>query len=348
MFLGNTTRDWLIALGVAAVAWVVCWLLKYVATRYLQRVARRSKTDVDDLIAQVTNKTEFPLLAIVGVYLGSRVLSLPPGFETWARAVTVGAVLIQVALWGDALITGWLLWYQKRQRADEAEEVTTVRVLAVVVRFAVLTLIALIALDNIPGIEVTTLVASLGIGGIAVALAAQNILADLFASLIIALDKPFVIGDFIKVDDFMGTVEDIGLKTTHVRSYTGEEVIFGNGDLLSSRLSNYKTLAKRLVISTIGVTCETPYAKLERIPGIVREVVEAQEVADFARAHLAEFGPSSYNYQVVYSVPSPDFGVYMDTRHGINLGIIRRFEEEGIEMAYPTQVVYVGERDSGE
>jgi small-conductance mechanosensitive channel len=179
-------------------------------------------------------------------------------------------------------------------------------------------------------------------------LAAQNILGDLFASLMIALDKPFAIGDLIKVGDYIGTVETIGFKTTHVRSYTGEELIFGNGDLLKSRLSNYESLAKRLVISTIGVSCGTPYEKLERIPTIVREVVEAQEPAEFARAHLAEYGPSSYDYQVVYSVPSPDFNVFMDTRHAINLGIIKRFEEEGIEIPYPTQVVYVGQRDERE
>jgi small-conductance mechanosensitive channel len=194
-------------------------------------------------------------------------------------------------------------------------------------------------------VKVTTLIASVGIGGIAVALATQNILGDLFASLVIVLDRPFVIGDLIKAGDCMGTVEAIGLKTTRIRSYTGEEVIFGNNDLLNSRPSNYADLTKRLVISSIGVTCETPYEKLERVPSIVKEVIEAQECAEFARTHLNEFGPSSYNYQVVYSVPSPDFGVYMDTKHAINLGIIKRFDQEGIQMAYPTQVVYVREKD---
>jgi small-conductance mechanosensitive channel len=269
---------------------------------------------------------------------------VPPEAEAWTRAITVIAFLVQVALWGDALLKGWLILYQKRQGADEADEVTTVRVVTVVLRFAVFILIGLIALDNIPGVEVTTLIASLGIGGIAVALAVQNILGDLFASLIIVLDKPFVIGDLIKVGDYIGNVEAIGLKTTRVRSYTGEQVIFSNSDLLSSRLSNYKTLAKRLVIASIGVTCETPHEKLEQIPGILQQAVEGQDHAQFARAHLHEYGASSYNYQLVYSVLSPDFGVYMDTRQAVNLGVIKRFEEMGIEMAYPTQVVYVGER----
>ena len=344
-FLGNTARTWLIALGVTAGVLAVCWILKYFLIRYFRRFAGRTETDIDDLIAEVSGKTKFWLLAIVALYIGSRTLSVLASVEAWTRAVTVIAFLIQLALWGDALLSGWLIRYQKRQGEDEADEVTTVKVVTVVVRFSLFILIGLIALDSIPGVEVTTLIASLGIGGIAIALAVQNILGHLFASLIIVLDKPFVIGDFIKVGEFKGSVEAIGLKTTRVRSYTGEEVIFGNSDLLGSRLSNYRTLAKRLVIASISVTCETPYQKLERIPTILQEVVEAQENTQFARAHLSEYGASSYNYQLVYSTLSPDFGVYMDARQAVNLGVIQRFQEEGIEMAYPTQVVYVSERD---
>ena len=234
-FLGNTLRDWAAALAVTVAVLVVLWLLKHFVFSYFRRFAKRTKSDIDDMIAEVSSKTRLGLLAVVALFVGVRMLSFPMIIESWAYAIAVGALLIQVALWGSALLTGWLVRYQRRQGADEADEITTVRVVAVVVRFAFFTLIALVALDNVPGVEVTSLIASLGVAGIAVALAVQNILGDLFASLMIALDKPFAIGDVIKVGDFLGTVESVGLKTTHVRSYTGEELIFSNSDLLGSR-----------------------------------------------------------------------------------------------------------------
>jgi small-conductance mechanosensitive channel len=343
-YLGNSARTWATALGATAIALTVFWLIKRFVLRYFRRFSRRTETDIDDLIAEVSSKTKFWLLAIIALYIGSIVLSVPPDVQAWVRALTAIAALTQAALWGDALLTGWLIRYQKSQGTDEADELTTVKVAAVVVRFAFFIIVGLIALDNIPGVEVTTLIASLGIGGIAVALAVQNILGDLFASLIIVLDRPFSIGDLVKVDDFLGTVEAIGLKTTHVRSYTGEEVIFGNSDLLGSRLRNYRELAKRLVITTIGVTQDTPPAMLERVPDMLQEVVEPIEFAKFARASFSEIGASSFDFQLVFSTLTPDFGVHMSIRHAVNLGIVRRFEEEGIELAYPTQVVLVEDK----
>jgi small-conductance mechanosensitive channel len=343
-FLDNSLRTWATAVGATAISLAVFWLITSVALRYLRRFSRRTETDIDDLVAEMSAKTKFWLLAIIALYVGVLSLTIPPDVGSWLRAVAAIAALTQVALWGDALLTGWLVRYQKSQGTQEADELTTVKVAAVVVRFAFFILVGLIALDNIPGVQVTTLIASLGIGGIAVALAVQNVLGDLFASLIIVLDRPFSIGDVVKVDDFLGTVEAIGLKTTHVRSYTGEEVIFGNNDLLGSRLRNYRDLAKRLVISSIGVSQSTPYAKLARIPDILRGVVEPIEFAQFARASFSEIGASSFDFQLVFSTLTPEFGVHMAVRQAVNLGIVRRFEEEGIELAYPTQVVLVGER----
>jgi len=345
-FLENSARTWTMALGATAIALAVIWLLKFIVLRYFRRFSKGTESDIDDLVAEVSSRTSFWLLAVVALYIGSRMLSISPVAESWARAITSIAFLIQVALWGDALVTGWLVRYQRSQGSDEAEELTTVRVAAVVVRFAFFAVVGLIALDNIPGVQVTTLIASLGIGGIAIALAVQNILGDLFASLVIVLDRPFSIGDVVKVGDYLGTIEAIGLKTTHIRSYTGEQVIFGNSDLLSSRLSNYRDLAKRLVITSISVSQETPHEKLERIPDMLREVIEPIAHAQYARAHLSEIGASSFDYQLVYSTLTPDFGIHIDILQAVNLGVIKRFEEEQIEIAYPTQIVYVGERAS--
>jgi small-conductance mechanosensitive channel len=200
--------------------------------------------------------------------------------------------------------------------------------------------ILILILDQL-GFDVTTLVASLGIGGIAVALAVQNILSDLFGSLSIALDKPFLMGDFVVVGDIAGTVEHVGLKTTRIRALTGEQVVVANADLLGSRIHNYKRMDQRRIVFGFGVTYDTPADKLERLPGIVREIIEAQEHARFDRAHFKAFGASSLDYEVVYFVTVADYNRFMDTQQGINLALVRHLAAEGIEFAFPTQTLHL-------
>jgi len=207
-------------------------------------------------------------------------------------------------------------------------------------RLALWTIIMFSALDNL-GVNITALVAGLGVGGIAVALATQNILGDLFASFSIVLDKPFVIGDFIIVGECLGTVERIGLKTTRIRSLSGEQIIFSNSDLLGSRVRNFKRMYERRIVFSIGVIYQTSREQVAAIPAMLRESIEAQQMARFDRAHFKGFGDYALHFEAVYYVRSPDFTRYMDTQQAINLEIMRRFEEAGIEFAYPTQVVYV-------
>jgi len=190
-------------------------------------------------------------------------------------------------------------------------------------------------------VDVTALVAGLGVGGIAVALAVQNILGDLFASFSIVLDRPFVMGDFIIVGDYMGTVEHVGLKTTRIRSLSGEQLVFSNTDLLGSRIRNYKRMAERRVVFSLGVLYQTSPEQLEKIPQMIREIVEAQTPVRFDRAHFKEYGASSLNFEVVYYILDPDYNRYMDIQQAVNLEIYRRFDEEGIEFAYPTQTLYL-------
>jgi small-conductance mechanosensitive channel len=195
-------------------------------------------------------------------------------------------------------------------------------------------------LDNL-GYNVSALLAGLGIGGIAVALALQNVLGDLFASLSITLDKPFVTGDFIIVGDLLGTVSHVGLKTTRVTSLSGEQLVFSNSDLLSSRIRNFKRMSERRVVFSFGVLYQTPVSQLEEIPAIVREIVESTDTTRFDRAHFKEFGDSAYLYEVVYYVREPDYNLYMDRQQQINLELCRRFEERGIEFAYPTRTLHL-------
>jgi len=199
----------------------------------------------------------------------------------------------------------------------------------------------LLALDNL-GVNITALVAGMGIGGIAVALAAQNILGDLFASISIVLDKPFVINDFIIVGDYMGSVEHIGVKTTRIRSLSGEQIVFSNTDLLNSRVRNFKRMVERRVVFSFGVVYGTPAEKLEAIPGIVRGIIEAIDGTRFDRAHFAKYGDSSLDFEVVYFVVTGDYNVYMDIQQAINLAIYRSFEDEGLGFAFPTQTIFLG------
>jgi len=202
------------------------------------------------------------------------------------------------------------------------------------------TVLLLMVLDNL-GVNITTLVASLGIGGIAVALAVQNILGDLFASLSIVLDKPFVVGDFIIVDKYLGTVEYVGLKTTRLRSLGGEQLVFSNADLLKSRLQNMTRMNRRRAAFTVSVTYDTPTATLRRVPAMLTEIVKAQEPVTFDRAHFSGMAASSLNFDVVYWVETADFNRHMDILQEIYLQIMDRFAAEGIEFAFPTQTLHV-------
>ena len=252
----------------------------------------------------------------------------------------VVALLLQAGVWGSRLISEWVSHYVKRRAAEDAAGATALGMLGAPARLAVWSVVVLVALDNV-GIDVTALIAGLGIGGVAIALATQNILGDLFGSLSIILDRPFVIGDFIIVGDQMGTVERIGLKTTRVRALSGELVIFSNADLLQSRVRNYKQMFERRIVFGLGVVYQTPADTIEAIPGMVREIIEAQPNARFDRGHFKAFGDFSLNFEFVYYVKVPDYAAFADTQQAINMAILRRFEADGIEFAYPTQTLIV-------
>ena len=191
------------------------------------------------------------------------------------------------------------------------------------------------------GINVTSLVAGLGVGGIAIAFALQNILNDLFSSFAIYFDKPFVVGDFIKIGEHAGTVEKVGIKTTRIRSTTGEELIISNRELTSARVQNFKRLNERRSIFTIGVVYETTAEKLRRIPSIIQTIIESQSLNRFDRVHFKTFGDFSLNFEVSYYVQTTDYKKFMDTQEIVNLKIVEAFEKEGISMAYPTQTIYL-------
>jgi small-conductance mechanosensitive channel len=338
---GNTLARWLVALAIALAALLAFYIIKKIIFHRISEMASRTNTSVDDMASLVLQRTNGFLVMLLAIYLGSLSLNLPDDVVLWIHTIALITFIIQFGMWLDAALVFWLSTYYSKQIAANAAQVTTVHALGYIVRVIVFSLLLIIALDNIPGVEVTALLASMGVAGIAVALALQSVLADLFASLVIAIDKPFVINDFIIVGEFMGTVEKIGIKTTRLRSLSGEQVIFSNSDMLSSRIRNYKRMWERRIVFSIGVTYETPYEKLSRIPTIIQKVIESQEKARFDRAHFASYGDFSLNFEIVYYVLSADYNEYMDVQQTINLAIFKLFEEAGISFAYPTRTLYV-------
>jgi small-conductance mechanosensitive channel len=346
--LGNPLWLWGAALGITAAVLGGFWILKRILRLRFIRLAEQTASGLDDYIRAVLSRTQLALWVILALYIGSLALSLPARATSWMGVVALIVLLVQIAIWVDALIVAWLRHYTEQHIEEDAEEVTRLRILSFAIRLGLYTIVVLLALDNIPGIEITTLIAGLGVGGIAVALAVQNILGDLLASLSIALDQPFAIGDFVVVGEFSGKVEHIGLKSTRIRSLSGEEVIVGNSDLLGSRIRNYRSLSERLVILSFGVAYQTSYDRLQQVPTIVQEIVQSQTQARFTRAHIKEFSDSGLTVEVVYFVPDADFKLFMDVRQAVTLGIYRRFEEEGIQFARPVRVVYVNKEDNGQ
>ncbi|KON28454.1 mechanosensitive ion channel protein MscS [miscellaneous Crenarchaeota group archaeon SMTZ-80] len=339
-FYHNSVKEWLIALVIVVLSFFVLKIIFTLIRRKIKKLAKKTKTDLDDLVADLLERIKFFFILIIALYFGSLILTLPQTVNKLITSIVIIVLLLQGAIWGNGIITYFIERYKKKRIQEDAAGVTTFSALGFVARIVLWSLILLVILDNL-GVNITTLVAGLGIGGIAIALAVQNILSDLFASLSIVLDKPFVLGDFIIVDNHLGSVEHIGLKTTRIRSLSGEQLVFSNTDLLNSRIRNFKRMAERRVVFSIGVVYQTPEDKLKLIPQMIKEIIESQELTRFDRAHFKEFGNFSLNFEVVYWMASPDYNLYMDTQQRINLQIFHKFNEENIEFAYPSQTIFM-------
>ena len=336
----NALHDWAVATATVAAVVVVAIALKYLALRVLTTLSRKTGTAIDDILAYAAQATRIWVLLPVALYAGALMVELPPTLDRLVETLAILALMVQAALWANRLIQGAFERQIAARRGADGEGVTTLTLLGVAACASVWALTALLILNHL-GFDITALIAGLGIGGVAVALAVQNILGDLFASLSIVLDKPFVVGDFVVVGELRGTIEHIGLKTTRVRSLDGELIVFSNGDLLKSRIRNFKRMHERRIAFSVGVTYQTPFDKAERMPDMLRAAVESVDRTRFDRAHFAAYGDFALRYDVVYYVLSPDYNLYMDIQQAINLEIFRRFAGAGIEFAYPTQTLFV-------
>jgi small-conductance mechanosensitive channel len=339
-FLGNSYERWGTALLILLSGYLLAALVRSFVKNRLRKIAPLTKGRADDLLLLLVERTTHPFLFVVFLYFAIRTLRLDPDVLSVINHIAVFIGFLQLGRWAVAALQFFSVPYTTIKTDQDASRATTMRALFFLGSIVIWAGVVLLILDNW-GIKISALVAGLGVVGVAGALAVQNVLGDLFASLSIVFDKPFVLGDFIIVDKDMGTVENIGLKTTRVRSLTGEQLIFSNSDLLRSRIRNTKRQQERRVQLGFGVAYETAPAKLERVVDIIKQSLNGVEKVRFERAHLAGFGDSALNYELVYWVIEPDFNLHMDIQQAFMLKVIRALEAEGIEFAYPTRKVFL-------
>ncbi|KYG63794.1 hypothetical protein AZI86_13300 [Bdellovibrio bacteriovorus] len=327
-----TSLGWLLMLAMAAVGTIVIKAaLKFVSLR-LEKIRLHFKGIADDIIIEVLNHTKS---WAIFMWIMHGIVQSTEAASPAKRGVFIAFVVLsalQVVVWGLRAISVWKEGYLKIRVGKDRSAASAIGLMSTGIQAVFIAAVILMCLSNL-GVDIAALIAGLGIGGIAVALAAQNILGDLFGSLSIVLDKPFVVGDFIVVGNDMGTVENIGVKTTRLRSLSGEELIFANKDLLESRVKNFKRMYERRAVLNFDISYFTPVEKLQQIPTWIEGFVKEQDLLRFERCHLSTFTDSSLKYELVYWVTDPDQGKYMDRQQALIYKILGRFEEEGISFA---------------
>lgn len=336
VYFGNTLLRYLIFLFVLSAGLFAVRFIGKIVERRLHGWAHKRETVSSEFIAAGLTRYVLPAAYFAVVYLASHILILARPVEA---VLGFGLALFATYL-GAALLSKIVALLLGRATRDEAGSEGAIKWMAGIAKVIIWMIAAILFLDNV-GVKINTLVTGLGIGGIAIAFAAQSILTDLFCFVTIFFDKPFVIGDFIVAGENMGTVEHIGLKTTRLRALGGEQLIVSNADLTGARVSNYKTMTKRRVVTTIGVTYNTKPETLRMIPGLVESIIGEIEGAEFSRAHFSAYGPYSLIFEIVYFVEGADYGRYMDINQQINLRIMEEFAKCGVEFAYPTQKLFV-------
>jgi small-conductance mechanosensitive channel len=328
----------LIAIG----TYLTLWILKNVGIVKLKKISATTSTTFDDLILSVLEKTRNYFMLGIALYTGFQAYSLDKVYGHYADKIFIVLLAFQAITWGKEAVNSWVTLTLKKKQNDPSLK-TSLGFVALLLKFLLLTLVFLFALNNL-GVNVSTFIAGLGVGGIAIALAVQNILGDLFSSLSIVMDKPFVIGDFVSLGEWAGTIEHIGLKTTRIRSISGEQVVVSNSDLLSSKIRNFKRMHERRIVFQLGVTYSTKREDLKQAPQLIKDIISNQEKTRFDRAHFLKYGAYSLDIEVAYFILSPEYVVYADIHQKILLDIHEAFEKNNLEFAFPTQSVILEQK----
>src|SRR5690625_414601 len=339
VFLGNTVERWLIAAGIIIFGMLLVKLLKGSVFTRLKSLSERTQNNIDNFVLEKFEEFVIPAIYFLIVYWG--ILSLDLHIQV--QSIVEVAFIVIVTYFAIRLISSVFLLmlrsYVIKQENGE-EKVREVGGIMLIINVVIWSVGLLFLLDNL-GYNITAIITGLGIGGIAIALAAQNILEDLFNYFVIFFDRPFEIGDYLVIEDKSGTVDYIGIKTTRIRSLTGEQLVFSNGDLSESRIHNYKKMQRRRIVFSVTIAYDTPLEKLREIPGLLKEIVSSDDRADFDRAHFKELSDYWLEFEVVYHVKSSDYNIYMDIQQEYNFQILERLSEMDVEIAYPSKTVYI-------
>ena len=347
VYFHNQVIDYIIALAIFCFAVLFITIFKNILVKILNSLAQKSTTTIDDRFVEAFQNKMRPFINLLyfgSFYLGFYQLNIPALLEKIVN-VTIIALIIFFGVRFILSIFSYFLENYWIKKETSTTRITAIRGIETFLKIIIWSIAFIVLLDNL-GIQVSALVAGLGIGGIAIALAAQNILGDLFSYFIIFFDHPFEIGDFLIIDSYMGTIEHIGIKTTRIRSLGGEEIIFSNTDLVNSRLRNYKRMKKRRILFNFGVIYKTTTEQLKEVNVIISDIFQQISEATLDRVHFASYGNFSLDFEVVYYVNSRDYNIYMDIQQEINYKMKEEFEKRGIEFAYPTQTLFLS-RESG-
>ena len=335
---GNSVLEYSIALGVFVFFLIFFRVFQIIILKRLKKISKTTETDIDDILIEAVQSLKPPFYYFLSLYLILPFLDIKESVFAVIKGLLLILIIYQV-IKAILVLVDYIFQKLANKEGNDGGEIMAYSYIGTFVKIMVWAFGLMMLLSNL-GVDVTTLVAGLGIGGVAFAFALKGILGDLFSSFVIFFDKPFLIGDFIEIGGVKGTVSKIGIKTTRITASAGEEIVMPNQDLTSGELHNYQKLEERKAAFSFGVTYETPLAKLKQISGWVQEIIEGQELARFSRAHFSRFDDSALNFDIVYYMESDDYTKFMDTQERINLAILEKFEKEAVDMAYPTQVLY--------
>lgn len=341
LFFGNSLQDWAIALLILLLVALGFEILKRLILRRIDRTPELKAKGLDRLINNLLSGTRSYFVFLIALYLATLTIDLPESVNPMIKTLVIVITILQCGFWGSTVIDFLIERRIQARPGEEGDTATVMGAVKLVAKIALWTIVILLILENLTGIEIGALLATLGVGGIAIALAVQGILGDLFASVSISLDKPFVIGDTIGLDNLTGEVEKIGLKSTRIRSVSGEQIVVSNSDLLSSRLKNFQRMERRQVLFTLGINYGTPQEKLALIPDLMRSIIETYENTSFVRAVFQSYGESALIFEIMYFMETADIPLFKETHHAINMEIYRRFEAEGIEISTPSQTIFL-------
>lgn len=341
-FWGNSVYDYFLALIIFVVVIFALKIFQSIILSHLQKLSLKTATDFDDIMIEIFKKIKPPFYFFVALYFAIKSLVLPDLANKILLVLFIVVIVYEIIKAVERVVSYLFKRYLERNQDADTDQnsESMVRLMQILIKIALWIFGLILILSNL-GVNVTSLIAGMGIGGIAIALALQNVLSDLFSAFSIYMDKPFKVGDFIVIGNDMGVVEKIGFKTTRLRTLQGEQLVVANKELTSVRVQNFRRMEKRRVVFTLGLTYDTKPEKIEAVPKIVEKIIDDVELAEFDRCHFAEYGSSSLNFEIVLYINSSDYNDYMDARQKINLNIYKAFVKEGIEFAYPTQTLFV-------